>query len=178
MVSLQKRAVNWVYLKSLREHLFGLSLTELHLDSNNNGERMDNPERAATLECTEVMVISLEDAIAPQLKMWAIVRRDLKMSKGKLVPQSGHAFLDCGLNADPKVLVEYQKPSKAKISLRVKSERQLFKAHDPCVAAGLNTYLVLDGAKTFFPEPTYTMFAVGPCYRHQVPKKVDDLPML
>jgi peptidyl-tRNA hydrolase len=114
----------------------------------------------------------------PQLRLWAVVRRELKMTEGKLVPQAGHAFLDCGLSADPKVLAEYQHTSKAKISLRVKSEHQLLKAHELCVAAGLNTYLVLDGAKTFFPEPTYTMFAVGPCYRYQLPKKVDDLPML
>jgi peptidyl-tRNA hydrolase len=133
-------------------------------------------ETVQTFESAEMLETLLDTDEVPQLRLWAVVRRELKMTEGKLVPQAGHAFLDCGLSADPKVL--YQRTSKAKISLWVKSERQLLKAHELCVAAGLNTYLVLCGAKTFFPEPTYRMFAVGPCYRHQLPKKVDDLRML
>jgi Uncharacterized conserved protein len=114
----------------------------------------------------------------PELKMWAVVRRDLGMEGGKLVPQAGHAFLDCALQADPDVLAEYQETSKSKIALRVKSEGQLLRLHTLCAALGLNTYLVRDAGRTVFPEPTYTMFAVGPCYRHQLPRQVDKLPML
>lgn len=115
----------------------------------------------------------------PELKMWAVVRRDLGMTGGKLVPQAGHAFLDCALKADPAVLELYQASSKSKISLRVKSERELLKMHDLCVAARLNTCLVQDAGRTCFDGvATFTMFAVGPCYRHELPRRVDRLPML
>ena len=134
-------------------------------------------------ETTEAVPLLEEDGVIvaddPELKMWAVVRRDLQMPDGKIVPQAGHAFLDCGLQADRGVLELYQATSKAKISLRVKSEMQLLKMHDLCVAQGLNTCLVQDAGKTFFADvPTFTMFAVGPCYRHELPRAVDKLPML
>lgn len=121
----------------------------------------------------------LDDLDAPLLKMWTVVRRDLKMPEGKLVTQSGHAYLDCGLQADKTVMAEYQVTSKAKIALRVKSEAQLLRALALCEKAGLNTVLVTDAGKTVFGGiPTNTMFAVGPCFRHELPRRVDALPML
>lgn len=142
---------------------------------------MDHLVKLEETVAAPVLEEEAEDQVLadPELKMWAVVRRDLEMSDGKLVPQAGHAFLDCGLQADRGVLELYQATSKAKISLRVKSERQLLKMHDLCVAAGLNTCPAQDAGKTYFDGvPTFTMFAVGPCYRHELRRPVDKLPML
>lgn len=150
------------------------------IESSNGSGSMEHPEQILETDATPALEEDgLIQNLDPELKMWAVVRRDLNMSGGKLVPQAGHAFLDCGLQADRALLELYQATSKAKISLRVKSEAQLLRLHGLCVAAGLNTCLVRDAGKTFFDgEPTYTMFAVGPCYRHELPRPVDKLPML
>lgn len=54
---------------------------------------------------------------------------------------------------------------------RVTNEGELLSCVDACKAAGL-VAVVKDAAHTVFPEPTWTVGAVGPCYRTDLPKKV------
>jgi peptidyl-tRNA hydrolase, PTH2 family len=121
------------------------------------------------------------DANTPEKKMWLIVRTDIDMPVEKAMPQAGHGYLTSwvrGLLANPQVALAYLNEAQAKISVRVKSEAQLLKMYALCEEAGLPCILIKDAARTYFPEPTYTVACVGPCLITDLPVKVAKLRLL
>lgn len=121
------------------------------------------------------------DANAPEKKMWLIVRTDIDMPVEKAMPQAGHGYLTSwvrGLLSNPEVALAYLNEAQSKISVRVKSEAQLLKMYALCEEAGLPCILIKDAARTFFPEPTYTVACVGPCLITDLPVKVAKLRLL
>lgn len=118
-----------------------------------------------------------------ELKMWLFVRGDLTMPAGKLAVQAGHAFCAClwrsSLIASGSDLVAYYMVgSYAKIAVRVADEAELHKTVEACVKEGLVSVAIRDEGRTIFPEPTYTVGAVGPTYREALPSSVRRLRLL
>lgn len=112
---------------------------------------------------------------ASELRMWLFIRKDLPMPPGKLAAQAGHGFGTClwlAAQRDPALAHAYVGQAQGKVSVGVKDERELLQAVEECKAAGLVAVAVRDAAHTVFPEPTWTVGAVGPCLRSQLPKKV------
>jgi peptidyl-tRNA hydrolase len=121
------------------------------------------------------------DPNVPEKKMWVLVRTDIKMPVEKGMPQAGHGFLVSwirGLFQNPAVALGYLNEAQPKISVRIKKEADLHKAYRLCQEANLPSVLILDAARTWFPEPTYTVVCVGPCLRSDLPRFVEKLQLL
>jgi len=126
-----------------------------------------------------VQELRTPEQIGPsELRMWLFIRKDLPMPAGKLAAQAGHGFGTClwlANEKDPALAASYMRHAQGKISVGVKDEAELLSAVEACKQAGLVAVAVKDAAHTVFTEPTYTVGAVGPCYREQLPKKVSRL---
>ena len=96
------------------------------------------------------------------MKQVILVRRDLKMEKGKLAAQVAHASVKAVLKADNKVLAEWLDEGMKKVVLKVDSKKDLIKYKGLAEDAGLKAALITDAAKTFFKQPTTTCLGIGP----------------
>jgi peptidyl-tRNA hydrolase, PTH2 family len=114
-----------------------------------------------------------------KLKQVLVVRRDLKMSKGKLAGQAGHAFsgflrqyvhrLTLGWavgNDDPNLTeaqIEYCcSPLHRKVVVATENLESLLEIHQMALARSIYSYLVTDAGLTQFDGPTQTCCAIGP----------------
>jgi peptidyl-tRNA hydrolase len=117
-------------------------------------------------------------AAEPDLRMWLFVREDLPMPLGKFAAQAGHGYSTClwfSNQHDPNLVATYMDGAQGKIAVSVKNEEELLKCVEACKEAGLVAVSVKDAAHTVFEKPTYTVGAVGPCYRKDLPKRVSRL---
>lgn len=108
------------------------------------------------------------------MKQVIVVRRDLKMRRGKEIAQGSHAsmaFLVERLRGEraerPIELSDVERrwmfSHCAKICVRVDSEAELRDVHARARAAGLEAHLIMDAGHTEFGGvPTLTCCAIGP----------------
>jgi PTH2 family peptidyl-tRNA hydrolase len=112
------------------------------------------------------------------IKQVILIRRDLKMRRGKEIAQGSHASMEFlieplrqslkkGESAFQIVLSEDEKAwlsfGIAKVCLQVGSEAELLEYHQKALDAGLKSHLIRDSGRTeFHGEPTFTACAIGP----------------
>ncbi|KAG5670268.1 hypothetical protein PVAND_000545 [Polypedilum vanderplanki] len=98
-------------------------------------------------------------------KMVLVVRNDLKMGKGKIGAQCGHASVGAYQNAMKKnkaVLRRWESSGCAKICVKVENEQELMNVRKGASLRGLNYYLVHDAGRTQIAAGSATVLAVGP----------------
>lgn len=135
-------------------------------------------------------------------KQVIVVRRDLKMRKGKIAAQAGHACVEATLIAlakegrlnDVRVedgwvtladagrettpLSEWFSCGVAKICVYVDSEEALLDLAKRGKEAGFEAALIQDAGHTeFHGEPTYTCLAFEPLYPEQIDPITGALPL-
>lgn len=123
----------------------------------------------------------LRSAMAPELKMWIVVRSDLDMSTGKACAQAGHAVGRLHLIAndrDPEKFSAYISDAAAKITVRADSEHMLLRVEREAVAANLPACLVRDAGRSELPPGTATACAFGPAYHEELPSFLRRLRVL
>ncbi len=103
------------------------------------------------------------------LKQAIILRKDLKMGKGKAIAQALHAALGALKMVPKKVAEEWERAGAKKIVLKVSSEEELLKLYEKAKEEKLPCYLVRDAGLTQLPPGTPTAIAIGPAEE----KKVD-----
>ncbi len=98
------------------------------------------------------------------MKQVIVVRKDLKMRRGKECAQCCHASMKATLeNMDHPDVKKWLKESFAKIVVRVDSEEELKEIYQKALNANLVCSLIQDAGRTeFHGVPTYTTVAVGP----------------
>jgi len=102
-------------------------------------------------------------------KQVIIIRKDLKMRRGKEIAQACHAsmaFLSkitaSGNKLSP-IQQEWFDNSYRKITLQVDSEAELDAIHEKAKAEGIESHLIIDNGFTEFHNiPTKTCIALGP----------------
>ena len=114
-----------------------------------------------------------------RIKQVIVIRRDLKMRRGKEIAQGSHAsaaFLTrrIELRSEPRESAavtlqlnqweqQWLQQGTAKVCVRVDSEDELKEVHTKARAAGLESQLIRDSGKTEFGGvPTLTACAIGP----------------
>lgn len=114
------------------------------------------------------------------VKQVILIRRDLKMRRGKEIAQGSHAsmsFLCRRLQKNRKLALHELTPAErawmegsfAKVTLQVESEEQLLEIHRKAQAAGLESHLITDSGRTeFHGQPTHTAVAIGPDYSDKI----------
>lgn len=120
-----------------------------------------------------------EDAFTHKLVV--VVRRDLKLSPGKLAVQVGHAAVECALKAkaeQERVFRKWKSEGQKKVVVRVDGERELHEVRMAAEARGLITSLISDAGLTEVPPGTVTVLGVGPGPDAQLDPVTGRLPLL
>lgn len=126
------------------------------------------------------------------VKQVLVVRKDLKMRKGKIGAQCAHAammsVMQRAVEINKTTFVVYTYPEMyewlfdnvfTKIVVGVDSEEELLQLQDECFRMPMPCALVRDAGKTeFHGVPTYTVLAVGPGEAADVDKITGHLPLL
>jgi PTH2 family peptidyl-tRNA hydrolase len=98
-------------------------------------------------------------------KQVIVVRTDIKMSKGKVAAQAGHAAVSAAEYAR-KNRPEWWSPwigeGQCKIAVKAKSERELLELERKARNAGLPAALIVDRGLTELPPETVTCLGIGP----------------
>lgn len=97
-----------------------------------------------------------------ELKQVIIVRKDLKMPKGKLAGQCSHASVEAVIHSRKTYVDEWRRSGAKKIVVSVENEETLMKCYEQAKKSGLVAVLIEDSGKTFFNEPTKTCVGIGP----------------
>ncbi len=114
-------------------------------------------------------------------KMVIVARSDLKLSKGKLAAQVGHAAVDCTLKAmkyDRRSFDAWHKDGQKKTVLKIGSEKEFYPLKAAAEAAGLSTALIKDAGHTEIPPGTVTVLGIGPGEEADVDKVTGHLSLL
>ena len=135
-----------------------------------------------------------------EAKQMIIMRRDLKMRKGKIAAQASHACVEAVLKAlkhenrfdqltevddymtletnDVTPLTQWFQKGVAKVCVYVDSEEALLALNKKAKERGDITALILDAGFTeFHGQPTYTCMALEPLYIEDANKITGDLPL-
>jgi PTH2 family peptidyl-tRNA hydrolase len=114
-----------------------------------------------------------------RIKQVILIRKDLKMRRGKEIAQGAHAamaFLTDQLRPQIRtdganvaqirltdIETRWLTQGFAKVCLRVESEAELVAFHDQALAHGFTSKLIRDSGRTEFAgKPTLTACAIGP----------------
>lgn len=122
------------------------------------------------------------------VKQVIIIRRDLKMRRGKECSQAAHAsmiwlserlrkflYKSVVLSSDE---MEWLNGTFTKITLQVSSEQELLDIYNKAKDKGLTVFLVTDSGKTEFAGvPTHTAVAIGPNKSEDINEITKDLKL-
>ena len=127
------------------------------------------------------------------VKQVIVIRRDLKMRRGKEIAQGAHASMAWLRQrvmprirpAGPLDQVEFSEAERAwlegslrKVTVKVGSEAELLAVYQKAIEAGLVAHLITDrGLTEFGGIPTRTCLAVGPDYDDLVDPVTGDLEL-
>jgi peptidyl-tRNA hydrolase, PTH2 family len=126
-------------------------------------------------------------------KQVIVIRRDLRMRRGKEIAQGAHAsmawlrqrimpHLTQAGRADQVQFSEAERAwlelSMRKVTVKVASEQDLLDVYDKALAAGLVVHMITDrGLTEFGGVPTRTCLAVGPDYDDLIDPVTGDLEL-
>lgn len=97
------------------------------------------------------------------IKMVFFVRHDLKMGKGKIGAQCGHAAIGMYkvmLRKNPKLLDEWENSGCTKICLKVKGENDFGDILKYCEINGINHHQIIDAGRTQIAANSKTVLAI------------------
>ena len=97
-----------------------------------------------------------------EYKQVILVRKDLKLSKGKLSSQVAHGSTEATLMSEEAKVKSWQKHGMKKVILRTDNEEELLKYKKLADEMKLVNYLVRDAGKTELKPGTLTCLAIGP----------------
>jgi PTH2 family peptidyl-tRNA hydrolase len=124
-------------------------------------------------------------------KQVIVIRKDLKMSKGKIAAQAAHASLKACmslgriegdklvLNLSSPVVHQWFTQRFKKVCVCVESEQELLDIHELARQNGLPCSLIQDAGDTEFDGvPTLTAVAIGPAKEKHIDKITGNLKLL
>jgi len=114
-------------------------------------------------------------------KLVIAVRRDLKLSPGKLAVQVAHASVSCALSARknrPRWFKAWFDEGQKKVVVRVENLRELFELKEMAEARGLTTSLITDAGRTEVEPGTVTCLGLGPAPNPEIDRLTGDLPLM
>jgi PTH2 family peptidyl-tRNA hydrolase len=123
----------------------------------------------------------LKDMSGFRYKQVVALRSDLKMSKGKIAAQAGHAAVSAGEEAR-KHFREWWKAwlreGQCKIAVRVKSEKELLELERQVKELAIPCALIIDRGLTEIPPGTITCLGIGPAPVEKIDRITSMLPLL
>lgn len=98
-------------------------------------------------------------------KMVIVVRRDLKLSSGKMAAQVAHAAVNCAFAAKrrtPEWFDRWYSEGQRKAVVKAPSLQELYEVKVAAEDQGLVTSLITDAGMTEVPPGTVTCLGIGP----------------
>ena len=114
-------------------------------------------------------------------KQVIVFRSDLKLSKGKIAAQAGHAAVSAAQEARKRHRdwwEEWLLEGQRKVAVKVKDEEELLKLEEQANELGLPNALIVDRGLTEIPPGTVTCFGIGPAPAEKVDRLTGSLPLL
>jgi PTH2 family peptidyl-tRNA hydrolase len=124
------------------------------------------------------------------IKQVIVIRRDLRMRRGKEIAQGAHASMAwlrqrvlqaLATSAAPELSQAertWLERSNRKVTVKVGSEPELMEVYEQALRAGLVVHLITDGGLTEFAGvPTRTCLAIGPDYDDRINPITGDLEL-
>jgi len=112
------------------------------------------------------------------MKQVILVRKDLKLPKGKTAAQCSHASLEAALKTSKSKLEEWKQNGAKKVILSVDSKEDLINYKLKASKLNLKTALIKDAGKTVLKKPTLTCLAIGPDKEETIDKITKNLKLL
>ena len=109
------------------------------------------------------------------------IRTDLKMSKGKIAVQAGHAAVSAADEARKKHSDWWKAwiaEGQCKIVVRAESEQEIVALEKKAKQSRLPTALIIDRGLTELPPNTITCLGIGPAPSTQIDAITGKLPLL
>jgi PTH2 family peptidyl-tRNA hydrolase len=116
-----------------------------------------------------------------EYKQVLVFRKDLKMSKGKIAAQAGHAAVSSAQAAfeqHKKWWEAWMYEGQRKIAVKVPSEKELVELEEASDEMGLPHAIIVDRGLTEVPEGTVTCLGIGPAPNNLIDKLTGKLPLL
>ncbi len=114
-------------------------------------------------------------------KQVIVFRSDLKLSKGKLAAQAGHAAVSSAEEAHKRHRNWWEAwifEGQRKIAIKVKNEKELGELEEQAKELGLPNALIVDRGLTEIPEGTVTCLGIGPAPAELMDRLTGKLPLL
>lgn len=121
------------------------------------------------------------DSMDFSYKQVIVVRTDIKMSKGKMAAQAGHAAVSASEYARknrPEWWTPWIREGQCKIAVKVKSEQELLELERKSRNVGLPATLIVDRGLTELPPETITCLGIGPAPSDKVDTITGKLSLL
>ena len=113
-----------------------------------------------------------------EYKQVIIVRKDLKMSKGKMSAQSAHASTDALLKSHKDDINAWKNQGMKKVILGVDDEKELLKLRQDAEDAGLVVAIIADAGRTELAPGTVTAVGIGPADEEKIDKITGHLKLI
>jgi PTH2 family peptidyl-tRNA hydrolase len=116
-----------------------------------------------------------------EYKQVIVFRADLKLSKGKMAAQAGHAAVSAAEEARKRHRSWWEAwlyEGQRKIAVKVKDEKELLELEEAAKDLGLPNALIVDRGLTEIPPDTVTCLGIGPAPEEQMDRLTGKLPLL
>ncbi|XP_059612111.1 probable peptidyl-tRNA hydrolase 2 [Phlebotomus argentipes] len=116
-----------------------------------------------------------------EYKMILVVRNDLKMGKGKIAAQCGHAAVGAfqtAMKRVPHIVRRWENSGCAKIAVKVETEEEMMHLRRKADSMRLTTCLIRDAGRTQIEPNSKTVLAIGPAPCHEVDQVTGHLRLL
>ena len=113
-------------------------------------------------------------------KLVLVINHDLKMGKGKIAAQSGHASVSATLKLGankPNLLDAWLKSGQKKVCLKT-TQDELLELEKHAIKLGIQTVRVNDAGKTQIPSGSLTVIAFGPAQDEKLEPLTGHLKLL
>jgi PTH2 family peptidyl-tRNA hydrolase len=111
-------------------------------------------------------------------KQVIVIRKDLKMEKGKIAAQAAHASLEAYKKADINDIHEWEEGGMKKIVVAANDIKELMEIKERAKAARLPYAVIRDAGKTQVEAGTVTALGIGPADEGAIDKITKHLKLL
>ncbi len=114
-------------------------------------------------------------------KQVVVFRSDLRLSKGKIAAQAGHAAVSAAEEARKRHKEWWEawmKEGQCKIAVKVKSEKELLELEKQAKDLALPCALIIDRGLTEVPPGTVTCLGIGPAVAEKIDRITSMLPLV
>jgi len=116
-----------------------------------------------------------------EYKQVIVFRNDLKLSKGKIAAQAGHAAVSAAQQAQKRHREWWEAwlfEGQRKVAVKVKDEKELLALEEVANVLGLPNALIIDRGLTEIPPDTITCLGIGPAPTEKVDRLTGKLTLL